>query len=144
MVSRIQFNGTSIITDNRTLWTYLSEVNEVQISEYEPDETTITPSQIFTLYEQDFYAEHQSTESELGKKYHIIDMSPNDKDLPYFKIRMTIEDATGHIRKAVVYDKNANKYIYEIFNFETNSNLDDNFFTFDEDAHPGVEVIDFR
>jgi len=44
--------GQTIITDNKTLWTLLEEVNEVTVSYYEPDETTITPSQIFNIYEE--------------------------------------------------------------------------------------------
>ena len=51
-----------------------------------------------------------------------------------------------HSRKenAVVFDKNGNRYTYEIKAFTPNPTLADSFFTFDTNAHPGVEVVDLR
>ena len=39
-----------IICDNKSVWRYLKELNEVQISDYEPADDEITPTNIFNIY----------------------------------------------------------------------------------------------
>ncbi|MGM0407289.1 MAG: LolA family protein, partial [Bacteroidota bacterium] len=59
---RLNFLGTQSVFDGKTLWSYLEEVNEVNISEPQPDDEDIlsNPQEIFTIYEKDF-------------KYQLID-----------------------------------------------------------------------
>lgn len=141
---KLQLEGHQIITDNNTLWTYLEEVNEVQVSYYEPDENTITPSQIFTIYEQDFSAFYIDKEK-LGKKsYQQIDLTPRDKEKPYFKIKIWVNEVSNFIDKAVVLDKNGNKYIYEINALDKEVKLGEGFFSFDTSLYEDIEVIDLR
>jgi len=71
-------------------------------------------------------------------------LTPFDKSKPYFKIKLFIEKATSNIAKAKVFDKNGNRYTYFVSNFTPNPNLPDLFFTFDQKAYAGVEVIDLR
>jgi len=141
---KLLLEGTQIITDNNTLWTYLEDVNEVQISYYEPEEGTITPSQIFTIYEEDFTYFYHDQEKEDGKVFEMVDLTPNDKDKPYFKIRMWIDAKTNLISKAKVFDKNGNRYIYKINNFESDVKLGEGFFNFDLAQYEDIEVIDLR
>ena len=48
---KLKLAGQEIICDGSTLWTYLPDAEEVQISEPEYEEGTINPSNIFTIYE---------------------------------------------------------------------------------------------
>jgi len=79
----------------------------------------------------------------MKKKYETIDLTPNDKELPYFKIRIWVSE-DNIISKATVFDKNANKYIYKIKDFESNVKLKKNFFSFNAKDYPDIEVIDLR
>lgn len=141
---KIDLEGTTIITDAETQWTYLSDVNEVQISEFEPEESGITPSEIFTIYKKDYTYFYNGDEKLAGKNNHAIDLTPNDKEQPYFKIRLWINPKTSQIQQAKVFDKNGNRYTYSISNLEADLELTDNFFSFDENAYDDIEVIDLR
>jgi len=141
---KIELDGTTIVTDTETQWTYLSDVNELQISEFEPEENGITPSEIFTIYKKDYTYFYNGDERVDGKTYHAIDLTPNDKEQAYFKIRLWINPKTNHIDRAKVFDKNGNRYTYTISNLEADLELANNFFSFDENAYEDIEVIDLR
>jgi len=141
---KLDMQGTEIITDNTTIWTYLAEVNEVQISYYEPEEGTITPSQIFTIYEKDFSYFYNGSDKLNDKEFETIDLTPNDKDMPYFKVRLWISPKSNHIKQAKVFDRNGNRYIYEVENFDSAVTIAEGFFNFDVASYEDIEVIDLR
>ena len=51
---RIEMREQTIICDGETNWIYLTEDNEVNITEIENDENELNPSEIFTLYENGY------------------------------------------------------------------------------------------
>jgi len=141
---KIEMDETTIITDAKTQWTHLKEVEEVQISDYEPEENGITPSEIFTIYKKDYSYYYNGKDEVEGNSYHTIDLTPNDKEQAFFKIRLWINSENDHIEQAKVFDKNGNKYIYKIIDFEPNVELAADFFSFDEKKHEEIEIIDLR
>ena len=141
---KVNLKNQEVTSDNNTVWTYIKEANEVQVNTYEPDENSITPSQIFTIYEKNFIYAFIEEKTVNGKVLQFIELTPNDKSKPYFKIRLGIDKAAKTVQNAVVFDKNGNRYTYEIKTFTPNPALTDSFFTFDTKAHPGVEVVDLR
>jgi outer membrane lipoprotein-sorting protein len=141
---KVNLKNQEVTSDNNTVWTYIKEANEVQVNTYEPDENSITPSQIFTIYEKNFIYAFVEEKTVNGKVLQFIELTPNDKSKPYFKIRLGIDKAAKTVQNAVVFDKNGNRYTYEIKTFTPNPALTDSFFTFDTKAHPGVEVVDLR
>ena len=74
----------------------------------------------------------------------FIDLTPNDKAKPYFKVRLAIDKAAKAIQSAIVFDKNGNRYTYEIKKFTPNPDISDAFFSFDTKQYPGIEVVDLR
>ncbi|MEO5674750.1 MAG: outer membrane lipoprotein carrier protein LolA [Chitinophagales bacterium] len=141
---KIQLKNQEIICDNTTVWTYLKDANEVQVNNYDPDENTITPSQIFTIYEKDFLYAYIEEKKLSGKLIQIIELTPHDKSKPYFKIRLGIDKIAKAVQSAVVFDKNGNRYTYEIKKFTPDPDIADSLFTFDNKQHPGIEVVDLR
>ena len=133
-----------IICNNETIWFYLKEVNEVQVNIYEPDESTLTPDQIFTIYDKKFLSVHSGTVTKGSTKLHLIELTPLDKSKPYFKIKLFVNVATNEIVICKIYDKNGNRYIYSMKELKANPTLPPNFFTFNVKEHPGVEVVDLR
>ena len=60
------------------------------------------------------------------------------------KVRLAIDKAAKTIQSATVFDKNGNRYTYEIKKFTPNVELNDAFFAFDTKKYPGIEVVDLR
>lgn len=144
---KIVLEDTEIITDAVTQWTFMKEVDEVQISDYEPEENGITPSEIFSIYKKDYTYFYNGKEDIEKVAYHTIDLTPQDKEQDYFKIRLWINAGDNHIEKAKVFDKNGNRYIYKISDFEPNVALEENFFSFDVkkyEENEEIEIIDLR
>lgn len=141
---RIDFGDQLLITDGKTLWGYLKDMNEVTVSLYEPDPDELSPTNVFTIYETGFDSYYLNAAVLNGVPVHNIDLVPVDKDKPYFKIRLVIDQQKLQILQAIVFDKNGAMYTYAISNFAPNKALTDASFMFNKASYPGVEVIDMR
>lgn len=141
---RVEMDGQEIYCDGKTMWTYLKDVNEVQISDYNAKKTDINPSEIFTVYEKGFLFKFIGE----GKKGNIvtqqIELTPTDKKKPFFKVKLTIDKMAKKILDMTVLNKNGIESLYEITDFSPNLNLEDSFFKFDKKTKPGVVEIDLR
>ena len=141
---KLELANQEITCDNVKIWTYLKDAYEVQVNNYEPDEDAITPTQIFTIYEKNFLCGYVEEQTINAKIYQVIDMTPNDKTKPYFKVRLLIDKAAKTLYSAKVFDKNGSHYTYEIVKLTPNPVLVDTYFTFITKDHPGVDVVDLR
>lgn len=139
---RLEMEGQTIINNGETVWTYMPELNEVNISDYDPEEQEISMNNIFTLYKDGY--KYLYIEESNGGKTDVVDLVPEDKSNTYFKIRLNIATADRTLQSFMVFDKNGNRYIYEIDGFEVDGSITDSFFVFDPSEYEGVEVIDFR
>lgn len=129
------------ICDGKTVWTCLKPQKEVQINVV--DKSEITPNQLFTLYTKN-YTYVSNTELKRPANQAIIDLMPNDKkNTSYFRVRLYIEKTTNQIVKAMLFEKNGTKYVYELKNVKTNT-LKDATFVFNKVNYPQAEVIDLR
>ena len=133
-----------IICDNKSVWRYLKDMNEVQINDYEPADNEITPTNIFNIYENDFYYLYVGPIKEKGVSYEEIELAPMDKSKSYFKVKVWVSFEDHLIHKMKVYDKNGSRYTYSITNIETNLGLQDSFFQFNKADYPGVRTEDLR
>jgi outer membrane lipoprotein carrier protein len=141
---RLKMGGQEIINNSTTVWTYLKESNEVNISNYEPEEGEINPTEIYTIYQKGFKYLKLEDLTENGVVYEIIDLVPEDKDKPYFKIRLTINKKDKTLKGWKIFEKSGNRYIYNIKNFAPNAVIDDKTFIFDKTQYKGVQVVDLR
>lgn len=141
---RVEMDGQDIYCDGKTMWTYLKDANEVQISNYNPKNSDINPSEIFTVYEKGFLSKFIGE----GKKGSVvteqIELTPTDKKKPFFKVKLTIDKVAKKIMDMTIMSKNGVESIYEITGFSPNIKLEDSFFRFDKKSKPGVVEIDLR
>ena len=130
--------GQKIINDSKTVWTYLEDLNEVTISEFDPTEQEISLNNIFEIYKEGF------THKNIGEKDDLlnIEIYPDSDEKSYFKILFKI-NKSNLLESFTVFDKSNTLFIYTINNF-IEEDLDLSLFTFIEKNYPGVEVIDFR
>lgn len=143
---RLSAMGSETFFDGKTIYTYLEEVGEVYISSPEESENSILsdPSKLFTIYQDDFKYRFIADVNEGGKRLAEIDLYPNDLKQQFSRIKLFVDKDKLQVHSAMVFGKDGNTYVFVIKNFQTNLNIRDTEFTFDKDAHPGVEVIDMR
>lgn len=141
---RIDMGEQLMVCDGRSSWTYLKELNEVNISRYEPTPDQITPDNLFTMYEKGFdsFLESESVPGKTGVS--LIDLIPQNKTVSYFKVRLYVDRKNNLIQKAIVFDKSGVQYTYQISDFKVNPKLTDDLFVFNVKAYPNVEVVDMR
>lgn len=133
-----------IITDGKTQWTYNKKDKEVQVNKVDNADQNFNPAQIFTIYEKGYKYIYTGSETLKGRVYQIIDLTPEDIDKSFFKIRLMIDKTKKQIYSALIFDKSGNKYSYTIRTFVPNVQVPESTFTFDTKAHPGVEVVDLK
>ena len=141
---KITFPNQEIYSDEKSVWTYLKDANEVQINDYDPDPSNVSPSSIFNLYKNDFYYIKIADETVNGKLNNVIDLSPKDRSRSYFKIRLWLDKRTNLLNKAQIFDKNGYRYIYTINSINSDAKLNNSLFKFDKAKYPGVRVEDLR
>lgn len=141
---RLSIKGQEVISDGKTVWTYLKESNEVQINDAAERTDGITPTSIFTIYEKGFSSKFMNESKNGAKTNQVIELVPDDAKKPYFKIQITITKEDKLLSSAKIFDKNGTHLTYSIDKFNANADAPDQLFTFDSSKYPGVEVVDLR
>ena len=138
--------GQEIVSDGKTLWTYIKDAGEVQVDNA-PDpgkeENSINPVNIFTIYEKGFKYKFDKEETRNGKPVQIVNLYPvkaNEK--PYHTLKLFIDKNSKQIISIIILNKDGNKNIYNLTKFETNIPLQDSDFIFDTSR--AKDVIDLR
>ena len=139
----LEIAGQKVISDGKTVWTYIKEADEVQIDDVSEDEDAITPATILTHFDDSFRSKLVRSDFQYGSEAKIIDMIPI-KGKSYYKIRLVINAKNYQIMDFSIFDKNGNTYSYVIRKFTPNIDLKDTLFIFNEKDYPDVEVIDLR
>ncbi len=140
----IDIKGQQIICDGKNIWTFSPLEREVQVNTIEETDDIFSPSKIFTLYREGYVYQIKEKKSWGGKSTTVIEMSPQAKKTSYFKIDVTVDDATLHISETKIYEKNGTRYTYKLTKQTPNASTSDDTFTFDTKKHPGVKVVDLR
>lgn len=133
-----------IFCDNKTLWNYNRDANEVQISDYDPKSAELNPSKIFNIYDKGFLSQFIEEKTEAGKVIQLLELTPIDKKKSFHKVKLYVDKSTSQIIRSKIFDKNGNIYTYEITKFQGHIKIKDHFFTFLKKDFPGVEVLDLR
>ena len=130
--------GQKIINDSKTVWTYLEELNEVTISDFDPGEQEISLNNIFEIYKSGFSYKFLGEE----KNLRLVEIYPDDQEKSYFKILFKI-DTSSLLYSFSVFDKSNSTFVYMIDDFKEEE-LENTLFTFIPEDYPEIEVIDFR
>lgn len=147
---QLDIDETLTFCDGKNKWVYLTESNEVNLTEVvasedlEPEEKFMNePLSIYSLYKNDFKYNITGTAEFEGKKYTVIDLTPKSLDKPYFKIRYWISESKD-IYALKYFQKDGMRITLTFIEFKTNEKIKDSEFVFKESNYPDVEVIDLR
>ena len=133
-----------IISDGKTQWLYNQADKEVQVNNVGKSTDGFNPADIFTIYEKGYKYLFTGTKKIGGKIYHEIELTAENANTNFFKIKLQVDKAKKQIYSAQIFDKNGNRYTYTIKSFTPNPAVTAATFTYDAKAHPGVEVVDLR
>ncbi len=142
---KITISGQEIYSDGNNIWTYDNSDNEVQVTKFDGSSNMITPQKMFTnFYDKDFLYKLNG-ESKSGKRtIREIELTPVDKTKTFFKVLVSIDKLNQSIVSTKVFEKNGNKYTYNVLSMKTNNPIPDALFVFDPKKYQNVEVIDLR
>jgi outer membrane lipoprotein carrier protein len=141
---KVAMKGQQIYCDGKDLWTWNQADKEVQLNVFEESDDVFSPAKIFTLYKQGYLYQIKEKKTAGKKSLVVIEMAPPNKKLSYFKIDITIDEATLQLIESKVYEKNGVRYIYKLTKQTPDQKLEEDTFTFDPKKHPGVKVVDLR
>ena len=134
-----------VFCDGTTTWSYLTEGKECNISGVEEEEDgSLSPANIFTIYEKGFNYTYIGEENLAGKAVQVLDLFPLDKSKELVKVRLYVDKLKSQIAKAQTFSKDGNTYILVLKSMKTNIDLKDDYFKFDKSKYPGVVMNDMR
>lgn len=138
------FGEQKVYCDGKTIWTFLSETNEVTISDAEEgSDDMINPAFFLDDYKKKFKTRLIRESVEKGRSIQVIDLYPL-KTESYHRVRLEIDKAKKQLLQFIIMEKDGNNYTYSINSFITNQAINDSLFVFDENKFKDVEVIDLR
>ena len=136
---RLELEGQIIISDGESNWIYLVDEKEVQITEVDNEEESMSPSKMFTIYQEGYKNQFVSENT----NNYIIDLIPEERG-SFIKIELRISKKEMRISGFTLFDKNGGSFSYSITKFITNTDFDENLFKFKVEEYPDLEIIDLR
>jgi outer membrane lipoprotein carrier protein len=145
---KLEISSQTIICDNKTIWTVLKDAQEIQINNLDEKdkEGSITPNNIFTIYETGFKYEFVKEETlKNGDIHQHVKLFPMDtKKRNFHTAVLTIDKKKKQIVSLKILGKDGMDITYAIKNFQANSEIPDNTFVYNKKSYPGYEEIDLR
>ncbi len=141
---KLKLAGQEVICNGTTVWTYLPDDEEVQISNQDEDEEgSFSPSKIFTIYETGFkfkYDKEQTIGGNLVHTIYLYPMKPSEKN--FHTIILNVMKADNRVHSMIVKAKDGNLYTYTLKNYAPDKAITDA--TFEFKVPDGVDEIDLR
>ncbi|MFZ4740610.1 MAG: LolA family protein [Bacteroidales bacterium] len=133
-----------IISDGKTVWTYIPDANEVQVNNVNTkDDEALNPAKLLATYSKNYRAKLVKEVNQGGVMTQIIDLVPI-KGKAFFKVRLMIDKTKLQVLSTEIYNKNGSTYTYKVNKFTPNSKVLDTEFSFKASDFPGVEINDMR
>ena len=142
---KLVFPGIERYSDGKTVWTYLEDDEECQITNAvsdDSDEGSFSPSSMLTIYESGFNYVYGSELMVKGKKADMIKLFPEGGGKPYHSIKIYINQSNSQISKIEVFGKDGNTFTYDLQVIKENNTMQDSMFVFD--TSKAEDVVDLR
>ena len=133
----IDLDEQIIINNGDIQWTYIKDINEVQISNNELTEGVSNLSDLFKISKNDYKILFLNDEI----NFYLIELIPKTIK-SFIKIQIKFQKQNKEISEIKVFDKEGGKFIYSINKLKYD--LEINSFYFDTSKFPGIEIIDLR
>ncbi len=135
---KVEMVEQQIISDGKSIWTYLVDEEEVMISNATEGEDN-TPLKLLTSLDENYAATLTGLDAKGNATIELA--NPKGK---YRRISLRSNPNNLAINGMDVYMEDGTKLILTVDEMKFDQELDDKFFTFDTKKHPNVDVIDMR
>lgn len=136
-----------IFCNGKSIWVHLISNNEVQINDFDPEESEdmLSPKDMLRIYEKGDYI-YAITDEEIvkGKRLTLIEFKPTDRNSEYIKMRLAVDTKANRVYSVKVFSRDGSRYTLKVNNLKANPVLDESVFAFDKSKYPGVRVEDLR
>jgi len=139
----LKIAGQEIVSDGKTIWTYIADANEVQINEVDEEES-FSPTKLLSSYSDDYTAELEKEINENGRAFYLLKLKPKVKNSGFDYVHLKIDKAKLQVVAFILYDFEKNVFSYLIKEYLTDVALDAKAFSFDTTKYKGVDIIDMR
>ncbi len=139
---KLKLDDYNIWTDGSNVWNYLPDVNEVTITETDPDDDLFItrPSLLFTLYEEGY----KIRMVEQTAREWVIDLYPEEITSDLVRIRLKIGKTLYDLNGAEYKTKDGITMTLNVDRYDLTFKPATDFFTFNPADYKGIDVIDMR
>lgn len=143
---KLFFMNNEIIFDGKSLTTVNLELKEAIITApIEGDESSINPTDLFTIYDKNFRYRFMGEEKTNGRTFQLIELVPKKREgKKYSKIKVWIDKEAQQIYSLLYIGKNGVNFMLRIDEFKPDVKVIDKLFVFDSEKHPEIEIVDMR
>jgi outer membrane lipoprotein-sorting protein len=137
---RLKTAGQEIFNNGKEVATYIKEINEVNISSFDPSEGDLNIAKIYTFDKKAYKVSLKGESAGVA----TVELAPVAKGTQVKSITLKIKTKDQSITEWTIINKAGKKQFYKVSKLNPKANAEDKFFTFDKKAFPGVEVNDLR
>jgi len=144
---QIKMQDQEIYTDAKSVWLYQKRNKEVQISDFDENETNeiMSPKQMMNLYNRgDFIYAILEERKSGGAFLADIEFKPINKNSDYTKMRLTVNKNANKMVSLRVFSRDGSKYTLKITNLKYNKKYEPAMFSFNPKAVTGIHIEDLR
>ena len=132
-------------SDGKSVWTYMREDNECYIDDINDLSEGLNPSEIMTIWEDNFKVNFIDESIVGSEKIQKIKLYPIDvKNSKYHTVILKVNEEIKQIKSATIKTKDGVTLIFSIFEMEANKKIKEGQFSWNSTNYPGVDEIDNR
>ncbi len=139
---RIDLASQTILCDGKTVWTVLKDDEEVNISDYDPEEG-FSVQKLFSVFDKKMKVRYDGEKYVSGQKTRLLTFFPLSDKEDYFKILVWISSSNLPV-KMEVWNRNGSVVTYELKSVKLNGGLSDGLFVFNKNQYADFEMNDLR
>jgi outer membrane lipoprotein carrier protein len=144
---RLEFIDQIVFSDGNTTWSYLKDVEEINITESEKSEEPdiFDPKSLLLNYKSNYKCRFISDKFFRNRPLVEIDLIPIViEDKSYSRISLLIDKSKIELFSILYLGKDGMGFLIEFLSFNINPEIPDNLVTFNEKDYPEADIIDMR
>ncbi len=140
---RVEMPDQIIVADGKYIWVIQKDLKEITKDVYGPEFNQMNPFDLLSEYREKFlYAYMGPDRGPDGKKWELVELTPLDKSVDYFKIKLFFAPKGNRLRFFRIYDKAGVIYTFNIKTLKNIHAKGKNFFSVRPDEYADYHLTD--